>query len=137
MAQELRERLRGDALAPVFLPDPVADLPLAGVIEALVTFSSPRILAHCAMNASASLGEGGHTVRDRVPLVLEEYGDDTFCHVPQQEVSARRARCTSVDVVLLDSSLWADVDPAARGRLTFHGGVSQPLFTQVSGGAFS
>ena len=71
--QELRERLRDEALAPVLPPEPVADLSLAAFLEAhdcagyappkstvlLMTPSSARILVQFGMNASPFLAGKG------------------------------------------------------------------------------
>ena len=78
--QELRERLRDEALAPVLPPEPVADLSLAAFLEAhdcagyappkstvlLMTLSSARILVQFGMNASPSLAGKG-AIRDLTP----------------------------------------------------------------------
>src|SRR5215212_329677 len=107
VAQEPRERLRGDALAPVLAADPVADLAFAGVLEA------HHVAGHAPVEEDGLLGdalvgqdrgplghervpvpgrEAGHAVRDRVPLVLEEHGKVALRHVPQLYVARPAAR---------------------------------------------
>jgi hypothetical protein len=107
VSKELRERLRGDALAPVLTPYPVADLLFTLLLEA------HHVASHAPVEEDGPLddglvgqdlgpvhhervpvpgGEVGHAVRDRVPLVLEEHGKVTLRHVPQQYAFRPSAR---------------------------------------------
>src|SRR5215212_11171782 len=113
--QQLRERPCGDAPAPVFLADPVADLPFAGVHEAHdVAGHLPLVedrLLHNGLVAQDSVpvrqerylvpcGKISHAGRFRVELVFEEYGEVAFRHVPQHDIVLRRVPCASGYVIL-------------------------------------
>ncbi len=53
-----------------------------------------------AQNPRPVRREGGHMVRVRVQLMLEEYGEVTFCHVSQEDLTCQGAWCASIHVVL-------------------------------------
>jgi hypothetical protein len=100
LTQEPAECPRGDAPAPVALPDPVAHLPLAGALEAQYVAGhapveeyghfrdgsvgqDPLPARHESVPVRRVLGrEGGHTVCLRVVLLVEEYGEVLFGHIP-------------------------------------------------------
>src|SRR5215212_5154113 len=97
MNQELRQRLRGDTLAPVFPPDPIANLQFAVLleppdaaghapVEEYGLFGAARVGEDLRPVRHESVpvpgGEGGQAVGLRVSLVLEEHREVIFCYVP-------------------------------------------------------
>jgi hypothetical protein len=85
-------------------------------------------------------GKGGHTVRYRVPLVLEEDGEVVLGHVAQHYVSRPSARCASVHLAT-SSTLGFPADVCAvsqnQKHLTYNVLAYQPLFTGCMEDEFS
>jgi len=101
VAQKRCQRLGGHALTPVCLSNPVADLRLTELFKAHdvpshlpveedgllgdgLVGQNPCPVRHERIPVSG--GEGRHRVGVRVPLLLEEYGEVTGCHISQEDV---------------------------------------------------
>jgi len=118
VTQERGERPGGNALTPVILAKPVADLWFTGL------FKAHDVPGYLPVEEDGLLGdglvgqnprpvrreripvpgrEGGHTGCVRVQLVFKEYGEVAFRHIPQEDVAGRRAFSLNLSVRLATS----------------------------------
>ncbi len=141
VAQEPRERLRGDALSSELPPDPVADFSFAVLLEA------HHVAGHVPVDEDGPSGyalvgqdlgpvrhervpvfrrEAIHAVRGLVPLMLEEYGKVPLRHVTQQYAARSSARSVPGRVTSSCARPYDLIEAVPGKHPTFRTGVPKP-----------